>query len=115
MWNDFKQYHLAGNVGGKLIWCLAVETKTPNFIPAKFNIIRQCVGVHVRRDYYYVSSSESWEMALLKYFSSDTSVPKQLPYLTQKEKEIVIKFVSKAEKQAQLMGVTLCTQSKRNI
>ena len=45
----------------------------------------------------------------------DTSVPKQSSSLIQKEKEVVSDFVSKAEKEAQHVGVTLCTQSKRNI
>ena len=39
-------------------------------------------------------------MALAKYFSSDTSVLKQSLSLTQKEKEVVSDFVSKAEKEA---------------
>ena len=54
-------------------------------------------------------------MALFKYFLCDTSVPKQTVSLTQKEKEIVTDFVSKAEKEAQCMDITLCTQSKHNI
>ena len=87
--------------GGKLIWRLAVETKNAHFISAKFNIVRQCVGVHVRRDYRHVSSSESREMALFRYFSRDTSALKQSSSLTQKEKDVVSDFVSKAEKEAQ--------------
>ena len=62
--------HVAGNIGGKLIWHLAVETKkTHNFISAKFSFIQQCVDVYVRHDYRNMSSSESWEMALLIYTS----------------------------------------------
>ena len=57
-------YRMAGNIGGKLTWRLAVETKNAHFISAKFNIVRQCVGVYVRRDYRQVSSSENWQMAL---------------------------------------------------
>ena len=37
-------------------------------------------------------------MAFLKYFSHDTSVPKQSLSLPQKEKEVVSDFVSEAEK-----------------
>ena len=44
-------------------------------------------------------------MALFKYFSRDTSVPKQSLSLTQKEKEIVSDFVSKVEKEAQCAWV----------
>ena len=93
---------MVGNIGGKLIWCLAVETKNAHFISAKFNIVRQCVGVHVRRDYRQVSSSENWQMGLFIYFSRDTSVLKQSLSLTQKEREVhvVSDFVSKAEKEA---------------
>ena len=54
-------------------------------------------------------------MVLLKYFSYDTSLPKQSLSLTQKENKVVSDFVSKAEKEAQHMGMTLCTQSKCNI
>ena len=108
------EYCMAGNIGGKIIWRLAVEAKN-SFISAKFNIIRWCVGVYVRHNYHYVSSSESWEMTLLKYFSCDTSVPKQSSSLTQKEREVASDFVSKAEEEVQHVGVTLCTQSKRNI
>ena len=57
-----------------------------NFISAKFNIKRWYIGIHIRHDYCYVSSSESWEVALFNYFSCDTSVPKQSSSLTQKEK-----------------------------
>ena len=39
-------YRIAGNIGGNLIWRLAVETKSHNFISTKFNFIRQCVGVY---------------------------------------------------------------------
>ena len=55
----FRIYRMVGNIGGKLIWRLAVETKNAHFISAKFNIVRHCVGVHVRRDYRQVSSSEN--------------------------------------------------------
>ena len=54
-------------------------------------------------------------MALFEYFSCDASVPKQLSSLTQKELEVVSDFVSKAEKEAQHVGVILCTWSKCNI
>ena len=70
--------------------------------------------VCVRRDYHYVSSNESWEMVLFKYLLHDTSVPKQLSSLTQKEK-VVSDLVSKAKKEAQCVGMKLCTHSKRNI
>ena len=49
-------------------------------------------------------------MALFKYFSRDTSVPKLSSSLAQKEKEVVSDFASKAEKEAQHMGMTLRTQ-----
>ena len=71
--------------------------------------------MHTRYMSLTLSSSESWEMALLKYFSHDTSLPKQLLSLTQKENEVVSDFVSKAEKEAQHMGVSLCTQSEHYI
>ena len=48
---------MAGNIDRNLIWPL--RQKTHNFITAKFILIRQCVGVHVRCDYHYLSSSES--------------------------------------------------------
>ena len=51
-------------------------------------------------------------MVVLKVFSRDTSAPKQSLSLTQEEKEVVSDFVSKAEKEAQCVGVTLRTQSK---
>ena len=113
-YSAFYTYRMAGNIGGKLILRLAIETKT-EFFPAKFNIIRWCVGVHVRRDYCYISSSESWETVLFKYFSCDTSAPKQLSSLAQKGKEIVSDFVSKAGKETKRVGTTLYTKSKRNI
>ena len=47
-----------------------------------------------------------------KYFSRDTSVPKQSSSLTQNEKEVVSDFVSKAEKEAQRMGVTCVHREK---
>ena len=59
---------MTDNIGGKLIWRLTVETKSHNFISAKLNFIRQCAGVHVRRDYRYVSSSGSCKMALFSIF-----------------------------------------------
>ena len=62
-----------------------------------------------------MSSSESQEMALFNYFLRDTSAPKQSSSLAQKEKDLASNFVSKAEKEAQRMGVTLGTQSKRSI
>ena len=100
---------MEGNIGGKLIWRLAVETKNAHFISAKFNILQWCVGVHVRRDYRQVSSRENWHMALFKYFSRGTSVLKQSLSLAQKEKEVVSDFVSEAEKEAH------CVHSKNAI
>ena len=44
---------------------------------------------------------------LLSYFLCDTSGPKQSSSLTQKEKEVVSDFVSKAEKEAQHVCVAL--------
>ena len=49
---------MAGNVGRKLIWLLAVKAKIHNFISAKFNIKSLCVNERVKRDYHYMSSSE---------------------------------------------------------
>ena len=37
---------MAVNIGGNLIWRLAVETKT-HLVPANFYNIRRCVGLHV--------------------------------------------------------------------
>ena len=37
-------YRMAVNIGGNLIWRLAVETKTHNLIPINFHNIRRCVG-----------------------------------------------------------------------
>ena len=51
-------------------------------------------------------------MALFKYFSHDTSVPKQSSSLNQKQTEVVSNFASKAEEKAQQVRVTMCTQSK---
>ena len=103
---------MAGNIGGNLIWRLVVVAKPNNFISAKFNIIRRSIGVHVRRDYRYVSSSKSGVMALLRIFRV---IQASLSSLTKKKKEVVSGFVSKAEKEAQRVGVTLHTRSKRNI
>ena len=44
-----------------------------------------------------------------------TCVPKQSSSLTHKGKQVVSHFASKAEKEAQCVGVRLCTQSKHNI
>ena len=53
-------------------------------------------------------------MALFKYFSLATSVPKQSSSLTQKEKEVVSDFVSKAKKEAQrLVGYNKYTAEER--
>ena len=56
-------------------------------------------------------------MALFKYFSRDAGVPKLASSLTQKEEgvHVVSDFDSKAEKEAQCVGVTLHTQSKHNV
>ena len=56
---------------------------------------------------------EKWRF--LSIFSRGTGVPKLSSSLAQKEKEVVSDFASKAEKEAQHVGMTLCTQSKRNI
>ena len=56
----YNMYCMAGNIGGKLVCRVAVETKkNHNFISTKFYIIRRCIDVHVRRDYRYMSCSES--------------------------------------------------------
>ena len=91
-------------------WHLATETKTYNFISTEFNVIQQCIGVHIRRDYCYVLRDSAF-----KVFLRDTSVPKQLSFSTQEEKDVLSYFVSKVEREAQHVGVTLCTQLKLNI
>ena len=108
---------MEGNIGGKLIWRLVVETKMHNFISTKFNIIhvQQCVGIHVRRVYRLSLAVRAERWCFLSIFHMISSVPKLSLSLTQKEKEVVNEIVSKAEKKAQHMGMTLCTQSKRNI
>ena len=68
--------------------------------------IGTCLAVRVERGTYEV-------------FLHDTSVPKQSSSLTHNENDVVhvhvSDFISKAEKEAQRVSVTLCTQSKRNI